>query len=374
MSELRDNYVLKMTLAYGSVASTSAQNWSLWHSQMGEVAAGLEDLYREAGWTAPPAVWDAFWARVDVPLPLSGADAIQHVRLVRGLFTDYGARLMEHVSYRLGNEGNVHLSVSGPTGMGKSSAAIGLIDDVKRIQRGELLKHVCIDMGKLPAMLRGIQAGEFILMDEYLQLAGEGSRTLQMMWENIEDTIRASGKSIIVCSPQMHDFRTMQLHLELVLWNPAAKASLFLVWIQGQIHGVLARRWMDADLYAEYKPWKDGNVARTESGQFKEASQTARQCMVAFQNERVTQYLLGITGRPKKSDFEDVFAYFPSAMMPGTEAKRLASFAWKHCANWTKREPSFRSLFGVEPVPGFLAVAAKYSQESRGKAVTSAGR
>lgn len=357
----RSELLTHLGAAYHTVMDERVKNWGLWETTRHRITASLKQRYVDAGFTAPPFDWDSLWARIDLPHP--SRDPVSHVGLVRALMTDYQARLLEHVEYRMANDGNVHLEVTGPTGMGKSSCAIALADHVKPMEPARLLEHLSIDLSELPRKLRDKRPGETVVQDEYLQVAGEGSGTVRNLFANLEDTLRASQVNLFALSPRHQDHGTMQAALELILWHPAKKCSLFLVWLHGVPHGVVVLPWMRKELYEVYKPWKDANVERTMRGQFQDNAYLARMAVQAFQDERLVKYLDAATNKPSRKDFKSAVEFFLPQMMSGSQVDRLAAFMHDICYAFDRVEPEFEAWFGIPLNNGFRRVALKCYQE-----------
>ncbi|HLE98005.1 MAG TPA: hypothetical protein VI997_11585 [Candidatus Thermoplasmatota archaeon] len=356
-SAAREDVTLRMSVAYGAVSNGRAENFALWQATRQYVTRLLKERFRANGLTGPPFVLDALWARVELPAPAK--DANEHIRLVRALLTDSTERLGEQVRYRLAHEGNVHLDFRGPTGMGKSSCALALADWISPIPEDRIADYLSFDLGELPQKLKNKRPGETALQDEYLAGAGEGARTFQSMFANLEDTLRASQVNLFVCSPRQKDHGTMQAHLEILAWNPERKYSLFLVWIEDHPHGVVALPWCPERLYAAYRKWKDANVERSLSGQFKDNTYVARTAMRVFEDARFVDFLLTGVNKPKKSDFENALTFFHPQMMSGAQADRVVAFMTAACYGFRHMETRFLEWFGVEPNAGFRRVADK---------------
>ncbi|MES2153923.1 MAG: hypothetical protein V4510_02195 [bacterium] len=356
----RADLVQRLSLAYSSVLNTAVENWGLWHKTTKTVEDYLWRYFRRVGLEGPSFDEHSLAARF-TPLLSSPVGAEAHLRLVSALLTDFGEDLADHIRYRLEHQGNVHLSFTGPTGLGKSSCAVSLMDWISEIKPGELVNHLSLDIGDLPGKLRGKRPGQSVLQDEFVQTAGEGSRTLQSLFENLEDTLRASGVNLFVASPRRQEHDSMQAELELILWNPEKKWSLFLVWIAGTPHGVVALPWMRPALYEVYKPWKHANVERSRSGHFKDRTFTARSALRAMDNPDFIEYLELVQGKPTKQDLEAALEMFHPEMLSGGQADRIVNFVFRHCKGFKSYEPSFARMFGVEPNAGMRRLAAKFN-------------
>lgn len=360
--ESRQNLIITMQAAYSNIADERKQNFAIWEAGRTHVGRRLEDRYRQAGWTAPPLVWDAFWKRV--ALPVQSRDPLAHVELLEALLTNYHDRVLEHCIERLSNNGNIHAAFCGPTGIGKSSCAIALADWLKPIPPERLLGHLFTNDTALPGILSSLTRGDTAIKDETPRLAGEGSITLRSMYENIEDTIRKSGINLFRLSPHPpSEEGTMQLVFEVFAWNPLKRASIALVWVKGRPHGVMALPWCPASLYAVYEPWKDANVESSLAGQFKDNAFLAKQAIALLEDRRFVAFMLEAVNKPKLKDFRSAIELFPGSMISGTQADRLASFMHDMCYNYERLGPVFEDWFGIKPNDGLEKVARKCYQE-----------
>lgn len=362
LSQDAADFVEAMQVGYAAIGNDNAENLEVWTDLRQEVVGTLRRRYESVGWTAPPLVWDAFWKRLDLPVP--SKDPLAHVELIEAITRNAGPRVAEHCVYRLTHAGNVHAAFCGPTGIGKSSCAIGLADWLKPIEPDKLLDHLLINDTDLPARLVGKAPGDTVIKDEAPRTSGEGARTQQSLYENTEDTIRKSGVNLFRLSPhEPSDEGTMQLLFEVFAWNPARKASIALVWVKGRPHGVIAMPWCRAELHSVYEPWKDGNVQASLAGQFKDSGFLAKRALQLFDDPRFVQFLAQAVNKPKMRDFRAAIELFPGTMLSGVQADRLAAFMYEVAYNYERLGIVFEDWFGVKPNAGLETVANKCYDE-----------
>ncbi|MHB8632755.1 MAG: hypothetical protein ACYDBQ_02140 [Thermoplasmatota archaeon] len=357
----REDVQQVMSVAYRQILSDRTENYKLWYKARIYVTDHLRDVYARAGATAPPWNLRALWSRVSLPAP--SADANAHLRLVEALLTDFTSEFCGHIRYRLQNDGNVHIEFSGPTGMGKSSCAIALANWVCPIEPAELEKHLSFDLTELPRKLAGKKPGQTVIQDEFPQLAGDGARTAQMIFQNIEDTLRASQVNLFMLSPRKQEHNTAQCELELILWNRERRFSVFLVWIEGVPHGVVAIPWMPQELWAEYQKWKAKNVGRAKAGQFRDHEFTARSIMDLCADKRFVAFMAQAVNKPKLKDFRSAIELFPGVMASTSQIEKMASLMYEMCYNYERLAATFEEWFGVKPNAGLEAIARKCYEE-----------
>lgn len=353
----RESVTSSLNAVYSSILQSRLQNWGMWEAVRAHVVGTIRAKYRADGLEAAPMWEDAFWARIDKPLPDS--NPLRHVSLVAALLTPYNERFCRHIRYRLEHAGNVHFEFSGPTGSGKSSCAIAVADWMRQIDAARLPSHLSFDIADLTARFRGKERGDTVILDEYLQTAGEGARTAQGQFANLEDTLRASGVSLFVCSPRRHEYATMQAQLEAVLWNPAKAFTRFLVWIEGEPRGVVDLPWARKPLFDVYQVWKDQNVSRTRSGHFRDRAQRVKSAMRAFEDDNLVDYLVNSSNKPKKTDFHAAVDFFHPEMLSVSQVDGVVSFMYNVCYNYERLAPKLKRMFDVEPTPGLQKVARK---------------
>jgi hypothetical protein len=389
--------------AYASVAVNNKANFRLWTETRLAAVEWMQAEYRKAGLSAPALMWDNLWARVNLPVPDSDGNA--HVRLVRALSTNYGDRLLEHIADRMSSNGNVHVSISGWTGLGKSSCAIALMDWIKPIEPGSLAQRLCFDLHELPGKVARLERGDTALQDELVRTSGEGSRTAQMMLDNLEDTLRKSGRNLIVISPRQQDHGTMQVELEVIAWSPPMQRpsaipgewepwdvcrrcyestgqavvqplrggrcetcqwqgfSLFLAWVEGIPMGVVPLPWAPASLFATYSTWKDANTQRSIEGRYNDNQQNAKATMSLFENEKFTEWLWLGVNKPKKRDFETAILMYYPGMLTQSQVDRMATFAYEACYSYDRLRERFEWFHSVKPNRGFEKIAGKCYEE-----------
>ena len=341
----REQLIEDLVVAYGNVGDRE-QNFAVYIDARQRIVDTLKQRFQALGLTAAHFDWDRFWSRVDLDVPAT--DRQGHVALVRALLTVYQARFCQHIVYRLQHEGNVHLSISGPTGMGKSSCAIALADWIKPYpQPTDLLHSLSYDLGELPYRLKKLGPGDTGIQDEYSPDVGEGANTARAIFTKLDDQLRATQVNLIRLSPRRQEGGAMQAHLELILWNPERGFSVFLVWLDDHPAGIIAIPWCRRELYAVYKPWKTGNVERVQAGETRDNRVLIRATVQLFQDERFVAYLMEAVNKPKPPDFRIGFETFYTGALTTGQAEKLVPLAYNLCAMHGRLSHRFRPWFGL---------------------------
>lgn len=322
---------------------------------------GVQHRFARAGLEIAPLNWDALRRRISPDDTRHPAD---HIAIIRALYTDYGRTFSEHIQYRLLSDGNVHIEITGPTGLGKSSCAISIADWIWPIQAGELLRHVNFDLDELTDKLPKLSRGQSVIQDEVLELTGEGAATARAKLKNVEDTIRKRGVNLITCSPREHDFATMQIELEAVAWNRTAKWSLFLAWVQGKPMGVVPIPWCRSELWSEYDAFKEANLERSLSGAFQDRKWLTRKCLKFFADENLVDYLDSMPkGRQfTRSDFDRAIGAFRGDSMATVQRQKVAAMMFEMVVAYKRNAHKFEKWWGVQPNAGLARLARRQSK------------
>lgn len=358
----RDRLTKALGLTYdGAFAKEQGATWAARVTLSQQAAQDFRANCQNAGLEMAPLNQDAFLSRLR---PDDGKQGGDHIAMVRAITTDYSARFSQHIQYRLLTDGNVHIEITGPTGLGKSSCAISIADWIWPIQPGELLRHVNFDLDELTEKLPVLQRGQSVIQDEVLELTGEGAATARAKLKNVEDTIRKRGVNLITCSPREHDFATMQIELEAVAWNPHAKWSLFLAHVGGKPMGLVPIPWCRAELWAEYDAFKEANLERSLSGAFQDRKWLTRKCMKFFADENLVDYLDSMPkGRQfTRSDFDRAIGAFRGDAMASVQRQKVAAMMFEMVTAYKRNAHKFEKWWGVRPNAGLDRLARRQAK------------
>jgi len=353
----RDELVFNLGVGYSASLRQPMANFRIWKASQDALVSAIRTRYAALGLEAAPWQEAALWARIDLPAPAVDADA--HLRLLRALLTDFTEPFWRQFEYRLAHGGNVHLHAVGPTGLGKSSCLITIGDTVKTAGPGPLAGHLAFDPTELPDRLRDKERGDFVLLDENLAVSGEGSRTIQQMVGNLEDTLRASQRHLFTASPTLDETGTTQAQLEALLWNPRDAWTLCLVWIRGVPHGVVGIKWAPAHLYAEYAPWKAANVERTLQAQFNDPSFYARLALRACEDATFQAWFARKKAKYSVNDFDTGLKLAKLPMLSGEQRSSLAGFMHAALTSWDDFGAALMQSMKLEVPPSMKLIAKR---------------
>jgi hypothetical protein len=122
--------------------------------------------------------------------------------------------------------------------------------------------------------------------------------------------------------------------------------------------GVVGIPWCRAELYREYKKWKDANVERSLAGNFRDDKFLARVAMSMFTDERVVAYLADIVKSPKRSYFENAVTWWkPDGMLTVSQESRVAELMQTWCVGYDSIGPHIERFWNVRPNDGYNKVA-----------------
>lgn len=352
----KENVLLHLDAAYREVLDEKWGRLGMWQYTMEYVQDTIAKALERHGFTTAPLYMMAFLERVAPPAPMV---QVEHLRLIKSCMTDVTDTVQRHIRYRVANEGNVHFEFIGRTGSGKSSCALTVADWMSPIPTDQVGDHVNLEFAQVGQKLAKLKRGEALVQDELLALSGDGAKTTQMALENIMDTLRQSGVSLLTCSPETRDLRTMQAGFEAIAWNTADRRTLFLVHVDGLPVGVTAIPWARPEVWATYKGWKEANTERSRSGHFKDTTALAHAAMRIVGNEDYVEFICGLAGKPKKLQFRESIEFFMPEMATSQQADRIAGWLFMVSYNFEKMAPNLQKLFGVAPTKGLQRIANK---------------
>jgi hypothetical protein len=349
---------IELNAAFRGLFNEKVANLVFWKEVVENVAGRIRRKYEAAGIELPPFNARGFWAQLT---PASASvDVEGHLELVRALQTNLQEELCNHIRYRLEHGGNVHFAFAGTTGLGKSSCAISLSNWMKPVLPGELGRRLAFDQSDLIRKLPHLTRGELAVEDELPIGAGQGSKTQANIAENVEDTLRGTGVSIARCTPKREraESGTTQATFELMGWNPSRQFSVFLAWFANRPHGVVAMPWAPQHVWAEYDPWKKGNLQRTLTAQFRNTRVVSLAAKGLTENQDFVDYMLATTGKPTKEDFKEGVGLFLKENLSTVEMDGCARvlYTWSY---GLKRLPRFEGMFGFPPTTGLTKLASR---------------
>lgn len=362
VSQGRSSALTRLDAACGQILAERTQNWGMFRQAVQRSLASIQERFQTRGWHAPPFDEDYVFGMMDRSTRPKDPEPL--VALVKAWMTDYGPRVEQHVRYRMANAGNLHFFFTGSTGIGKSTGAGSLSDWISRIPDDpSWTKRFALDVGEIPAKLPKLMPGETLVMDDLYSLAGEGARTSEALFENLEDTLRFSQVNLFVAAARRREFQSKQATFEGVLWNPSLKATLYLVWLGDQPKGLMALPWMRDGLWANYEPWKATNTKRLMAGLFSDTDWTVRQAGMLTEDERYIEYLCEGTRKPKRKEVVQGMRHFFGAMFTEGQRGALADHVLAFVDDGDRIVKNYGRWFGVEPNAGQLKLHEKWYKE-----------
>ena len=209
------------------------------------------------------------------------------LRILRALERNITPLVKKHHSWRHERNGNVVWEFSGPTGIGKSSCMLGLLESLNRVKPAELAAHLTIDIPELPNLLPKLAAGSGVAVDEQTHAVGEGSVTQAKVLRSMEDQIRLSGIDIYWASPESQDHATSQGEFVAIAANYHEKYTRFLVYLNEIPLGYANLRWCSSAMWAAYSPIKRKNVDRALRATFQATATLDEQIRALFDLDAV---------------------------------------------------------------------------------------
>lgn len=304
----------------------------------------------------------------------------QQNRLILAHKRDLTEQLHVHITERRKYAGNVVLEFGGPTGYGKSSSMLGLMErhnGLRDIVLADgvdgLRRHMSIDLAELPSKLEGLTGGQAIAIDEQLRLYGEGAETNTKMLQNIEDTLRGTQIDLFFASPGRRDNHdASQGYLEaysaspVTLRNgqPGSKSTRFLYWysLAGQDLmplGYVDLPWCSAEVFEAYSTIKRENLDRTRRAQFTNAAALNVEIIKRIVEHPAFQARLKHNLRPTKGDMEKYVGLYAGTSINTGQQKALAGELEEMLNVIRDSPPDFATIWGFEPTEAMLKLAGR---------------
>ena len=273
-------------LATGRVDDVTPEEKQLALLKGGErLIDGLIDAHLKQG--IEPSPLHELYHRERLKVLAESPAAEARIREVRALERNITPLLREHHAWRHAHDGNVVWEFSGPTGTGKSSCMLGLLESLNRIRPEDLARHVTIDIAQLPHLLPSLPPGSGVAVDEQTHAVGEGSITQAKVLRSMEDQIRLSGIDIYWASPESQDHATSQGEFVALAANFREKYTRFLVYLNELPLGYANLKWCSPRMWAAYQPIKKRNVERALRAAFQATEAADEQIRRIFELESV---------------------------------------------------------------------------------------
>ncbi len=353
--ETKREVLLHLDAAYREVMDEKWTRLGMWTDTMDYIREVFTDGLTRNGLETAPLFMDSILDRLAPPAPQT--DQNEHTRLVAAAFTDRTQRFQDHINYRLNDNANSLVELIGKTGSRKSTNAVAIANWAKPIKPENLLKHISIEWHTVGQKLLALEKGDWLVHDEQLATAGEGSRTDLLKLRNMMDTSRKRGVSVAFCAPEERGLNNIQAGLEALAWNKPKMNTLQLIWADGRPQGVTCVPWMPKELYEVYEPWKDANVERTMGGHMKDNGFLARNTAAFFKHENAVEYLAGAPNRLQKKDLRGAINMFHPEMMAGAQTDSLVDFMYTVLDGGERILPHYEKWWGTAPPAGLKTVA-----------------
>lgn len=307
------------------------------------------------GYQAPPLVEFYFRERAQVYADKPWIN--DAMRYALAMQRDLTPLLHRHIRERRKYEGNVVLEFAGPTGFGKSSCMLSLMEQHNGLTRvvreggvEGLRKRLGIDLQDLPHKLEGLTAGDAVCLDEQLHLVGEGSETALKTLRNLEDTLRGTMIDIYFASPAQRDdhdasqgvLQAMSVSPPILRDGQRGRMSTKFLYSLG-LHGydaiplgLVTIPWCSAEVFAAYSVIKRENLERTKKHQFHGSGEANDQSIKKLFEVPALQARLRVNPNPTKADWRRYLKrYAPSmsiaeADMTATELEEMMTCLRQH--------------------------------------------
>lgn len=315
----------------------------------------------------------------------------ERIRFAQAMQYDITEILHRHIAERRRYDGNVVLEFAGPTGSGKSSCMLGLMERhnglreaIQRQGPEAVRRRLSIDLQDLSTKLEGLTRGDAVCMDEQLHLVGEGAETALKLMRNLEDTLRGTGIDIYYASPGARDNHdASQGILQSIAWSPAilrdgergrgATRFLYSVSLLGGFPiplGTVTLPWCSPETYAAYKPIKQDQLARTLRGQFHHDGRAFEHIVRQLFTNGDVLARIRIKGRPSRQDLRRYIIRFARSLST-SELDNLVNEIEEMMDILRDAPTQFETLYGWKAPEAMEQIARFGKPQGDGGGITS---
>ena len=278
----------------------------------------------------------------------------KRLRELRALERNITKLVHEHHAWRHARNGNVIWEFCGPTGSGKSSSMLGLLERHNRVKPEDLAKHLTIDLPELPYLLPSLPNGSGVAVDEQTHAVGEGSVTQGRILRNMEDQIRLSGIDIYWASPEAQDHATSQGQFVAISTHFEKHYTRFLVYLNDIPLGYANLPWCSPAMWAAYQPLKTRNVERALRASFQATAVQDEHVRRLFENAAVQAACQ--VRRLKTSDWKRLIKRHATTLNT-SQIQGLAEEIEFMLETIAVRPDDFRTIYGWDPTPEMVDAA-----------------
>ncbi|MFA5862722.1 MAG: hypothetical protein WDA16_13610 [Candidatus Thermoplasmatota archaeon] len=284
------------------------------------------------------------------------------IRKLRALERNITPLLKAHHAWRHAHDGNVVWEFSGPTGSGKSSCMLGLMENLNGMRPEDLHKHVTIDVAQLPHLLPTLPPGSAVAVDEQTHAVGEGSITQAKVLRSMEDQIRLSGIDIYWASPESQDHATSQGELVAFAANYQEKYTRFIVYLNDVPLGYANLPWCSSAMWEAYRPIKRKNVDRALRAAFQATEAADEQIRRVFELDGVQSACR--VRRLKVSDWRRFIKRF-SPSLGTAQVQTMAEEVDFMLETLASRPDEFVTIYGWDATPKMHDAASGGAEPDR---------
>ena len=276
------------------------------------------------------------------------------VRVLRALENNITKLVHDHHAWRHRRNGNVVWEFSGPTGIGKSSCMLGLLERLNHVRPSELKDHITIDVPELPQLLPKLAAGSGVAVDEQTHAVGEGSQTQAKVLRSMEDQIRLSGIDIYWASPESQDHATSQGEFVAIAADFERHHTRFLVYLNDVPLGYANLSWCSREMWEAYGPIKHANVQRALRATFQSTQALDEQIRRLFENPAVQS--ASRVKRLKVADWKRLLKRF-AVSLNTSQTQTLAEEIDFMLETLIAQPDQFETIYGWRPTPAMVDAA-----------------
>lgn len=324
----------------------------------GPLVDSVIDAHKREGAEASPL--HELYMRESLRILSEQPAAESRLRILRALEHNITRTVLAHHAWRHARNGNVVWEFSGPTGTGKSSCMLGLLERLNGVRPDALARHLTIDVPSLPQLLPGLAPGSGVAVDEQSHVVGEGSIVQTKVLRSMEDQIRLSGIDIYWASPESQEHATSQGEFAATFTNYAKQYTRFLVYLNEIPLGYANLPWCSAEMWAAYQPIKRANVDRALRATFQATSAMDDHIRRLFELEAVQSACR--VRRLKVADWKRFLKRF-AASLGTAQVQTLAEEIEFMLETLASRPDEFETIYGWTPTPRMYEAAGVHEPQ-----------
>jgi hypothetical protein len=359
-TRLRQRMEFEISAAYSQLGQSRADSFEIWHKVRLKYRDEVRRVHKDAGFENTPLMEEVLWDRCAPTVPAS--DPLVHVNFLRAMLTPATRLFQAHCVYRYNKGGNVMGQIQGPTGLTKSSIALGFAEWFAQTTPARQMELLVYHPWTFPDVYAQAKAPEVVISDENVEASGEGSRTLKQTMTMMEQQTRKSQVSSLAVSPEGSERGAQQFTLEVILVDWGGKRTRCILWYNDHPLGFVELPWCSEEMWKHYTPWKDANVERSKGAYFNDQKALFRMLNDLCDRPEFQMFVKNLN-KPKKQDLEAAVRVSWGRFMPDSQLGTLVNLMYTVAYGWDRWRADFEHFCGEPAADGLQALAVRCYKE-----------